>query len=796
MLTPPAERARRHIASVLTAALVAAVVVVIVAPSVTWVAEMGVVRERLRFRPSAEGPGRVETPRVLTGAFNTIGVSVAATSVRGPVLVRWKDSTGWSGWRELEIDGDHGPDPATSEAAHSAGGTEVVSDPIWVGEATGYQVSLPAGASNDAEALLVGPTGGRISIETPEAAAAALNQPAIRARSAWGARAPSAHIDDAAELKMAVVHHSATGNAYGPDDVPGILRSLQAFHMVGRGWSDIGYNLVVDRYGRIWEGRDGSIDRLSIGAHSSGFNTSNVGIVILGDFSAGSPTNEALRGVADVIAWKFANYGVDPASTIDYTSYGSPTIPAGVTRNFPRVVRHRDVGATACPGSALASRIDQLRQLVALRYPEASSPAGVVDTVAGSRAILARGWAIDPNTSDPVEVHAYLDGVGHNLGQADDDRPDLAVTFPRTGPAHGFSHVFEAQSPGVHRLCVFAINTGPGSNRLLRCEDVVVPTGPPTGLIDEARLGPDGQLTVRGWSVDPDVADPLETHVYLDGVGINLGPTADERGDLLGPFPLSGVRHGFHWTTEVSDAPHRVCVFAINKGPGSNTLLGCRDLSPPRGSPIGSVDVLSAGPDGTMGVSGWAIDPDVSRSIPIHLYVDGEGADLGPTNLERADVAAAQPGYGPRHGFASIRSGLSPGTHQGCVFAIDTTGDPHTLLGCRSVTVPSGSPYGVVDAMTTSGRKVRVQGWAIDPDTAASVGIHVYVDGVGVDAGRADDDRPDIDVAFPGYGPEHGFSWRSATLAEGSHEVCVFAIDAAGGHPNTLLSCASVTVQG
>ncbi|MCC6226222.1 MAG: N-acetylmuramoyl-L-alanine amidase [Microthrixaceae bacterium] len=795
----PADRPPRRTAVLAAAAVIGGCLLAVVAPSLSWVADQGVVRERLRFPSTTERSAGLDSGPVSTTSFNTLGVSVAAGSVPGPISVRWKGSAGWSEWRDLEVDEGHGPDPDSTEAAPPIASddesVEVVTDPIWVGEATGYQVRLPAGSRPDADVLLVRPTGGRVNLDAPTAGAGTLNQPAIRSRAEWGARAPSAQIGEASELKMAVVHHSATANAYGPADVAGILRSLQAFHMAGRGWSDLGYNLVVDRFGRIWEGRDGSIDRLSVGAHSEGFNTANVGIMVLGDFSAASPTAESMRGVAEVIAWKFANYGVDPASSVDYTSNGSPTIPAGVTRNFPRVVRHRDVGSTACPGAALAAKIEELRALVALRYPEASSPAGVVDTAGGSRAILLRGWAIDPNTSASVEIHAYLDGVGHNLGPASDDRPDLAATFPRTGAAHGFSHVFEGQSPGLHRLCVFAINQGPGSNRLLRCSDVTVPTGAPTGMIDIAGLGPDGQLTVRGWSVDPDVRDPLETHVYVDGVGTNLGRTSEERGDLVGPFPLSGLGHGFSWTTQVSDAPHRVCVFAINEGPGTNALLGCRDLLPPRGAPIGNVERIEPGPDGTLDVGGWAVDPDVSSAIPIHLYVDGVGVDLGPTTVDRPDVAAQHPGYGPRHGFAASRSGLSPGGHEVCVFAIDVTGDPNRLLACRRVGTPSGPPIGWVDAIARSGRRVVVEGWAIDPDTAASTEIHVYVDGVGANAGWADDPRLDVGAAFAGYGAAHGFRWRSPTLPVGTHEVCVFALDALGSQPNSLLTCGSVTIE-
>ncbi len=56
---------------------------------------------------------------------------------------------------------------------------------------------------------------------------------------------------------------------------------------------------------------------------------------------------------------------------------------------------------------------------------------------------------------------------------------------------------------------------------------------------------------------------------------------------------------------------------------------------------------------------------------------------------------------------------------------------------------------------------VSVSGWAIDPDTAAPISVHVYVGSVG-EAIIADGVREDVGAAFPGYGAQHGFTWSDS----------------------------------
>src|SRR5690606_3791620 len=88
------------------------------------------------------GPGGVVTAQPVA-RFEVFGVSDDAFPAGSATLdVRFHDADGWSEWFELHRSPDHAPDRGTAEAA--AG--RVASEPIWVGEADGYQLRAPGSA--------------------------------------------------------------------------------------------------------------------------------------------------------------------------------------------------------------------------------------------------------------------------------------------------------------------------------------------------------------------------------------------------------------------------------------------------------------------------------------------------------------------------------------------------------------------------------------------------------------------------------------------------------------------------
>jgi hypothetical protein len=87
---------------------------------------------------------------------------------------------------------------------------------------------------------------------------------------------------------------------------------------------------------------------------------------------------------------------------------------------------------------------------------------------------------------------------------------------------------------------------------------------------------------------------------------------------------------------------------------------------------------------------------------------------------------------------------------------------------------------------------VTVSGWAIDPDTAASTLVHIYT-GTTLTEAAANLSRPDIAIAYPGYGAAHGFSATYA-VASGQKTICVYGIEIAGSGSNSLRGCRVITV--
>ena len=194
----------------------------------------------------------------------------------------------------------------------SGEGDRPASDPVWVGAGEGFELSLPADVT-EATVHLVRDTEVEASAPAPEAASTeAYDIPSVRPRSAWGAGPYHGTVAVADELDQAVVHHTVNGNGYTAAQVPSMLRSIQAYHQDSRGWDDIGYNFVVDRFGTVWEARARSLYEPVIGAHARDHNDGSVGVAYLGDGRSPGLTSTAVTNLGRFLGWKMNLHGAAP----------------------------------------------------------------------------------------------------------------------------------------------------------------------------------------------------------------------------------------------------------------------------------------------------------------------------------------------------------------------------------------------------------------------------------------------------------------------------------------------------
>ena len=310
----------------------------------------------------------------------------------------------------------------------------------------------------------------------------------------------------------------------------------------------------------------------------------------------------------------------------------------------------------------------------------------------------------------------------------------------------------------------------------------------PFGSIDRLFSPASGQIAVTGWALDPDTDASIDVHVYVDGRATRA-LTADESRPDIGALHGRGDAHGYATTIGAAAGQHQVCVYALDSTGGPSASLGCGTVAVVNQQPVGALDGVAAAGVGSVRVQGWALDPDTTASIKVHVYVDGRYDRQLVAGGSRPDVGRAY-GLGDAHGVDATFA-LRDGTHQVCLYAIDATGGANPQLGCRSVTVNNKAPIGSLDEVGSVQGKIHVRGWGLDPDTTDSIYLHVYVDGTYQRSVRATGDRPDVAAAY-GKGAAHGLD-TTLDAAPGRHEVCLYAIDATGGG-NPRLGCQQVVV--
>ncbi|MFE3115738.1 FG-GAP-like repeat-containing protein [Streptomyces niveus] len=381
---------------------------------------------------SKGGANERELPSTSTEPFSLVGVGwdSASAEIDGVAQVRTREAKSgkWSGWQSLELD-SHGPD-------EPEGAARGASEPLWVGPSTAVQVrvesdkALPkslklhmvdpgvsaAEAKNPADAVLdsaafaveetaspspgdsvtpsdvptvvpTEPAGSATPTDTatpdpsptptkPTAPPSTVKRPPIIDRAQWGADEtmvadPAEYID---KVQAVYIHHTVGSNNYSCAESAALVRGIMTYHVKTEGWNDLGYNFLVDKCGRIFEGRGGGADLPVKGAHTYGFNSYSTGIALLGDFegdaatgkAAGRPTTAAQQSAARVAAWKLGQYGGNPKGSVTLVAQGDTgKYSEGQKATMSVISGHRDAFATACPGKNLYAKLPAIRDFAA-----------------------------------------------------------------------------------------------------------------------------------------------------------------------------------------------------------------------------------------------------------------------------------------------------------------------------------------------------------------------------------------------------------------------------------------------
>ena len=349
---------------------------------------------RTNQAPATKGLVALSDPQPVRG-YATVGVTwkhgVEYAEDHLAVQVRTEKNGTWSDWMDAAYHDEHGPNGGSTEEevrderpgtdaliigdvdrvqmrAETTDGTTppdlrlAVIDP-GTGTMTKAAPAIdtsklpdPAGSEDpatggDPQATGAGEAQDTVALSAMKVAA----KPYIYSRAQWGAneRLREQSAPAYGTVKTGFIHHTVNANTYTSAQVPALLRGIYAYHTQSRGWRDIGYNYLVDRFGRIWEGRYGGVGSPVVGAHTSGYNEVSFAMSAIGNYDIAAPPQAVLNAYARLFAWKLSLYNIPANAPRVYVK----------NRWLQAINGHRDVGQTACPGRYLYAKLPYVRTL-------------------------------------------------------------------------------------------------------------------------------------------------------------------------------------------------------------------------------------------------------------------------------------------------------------------------------------------------------------------------------------------------------------------------------------------------
>lgn len=305
--------------------------------------------------------GTVQRP-----GFSIHHVGITWSGPASPGRLRLHDADGWH----------DGPQVSPTDAGSDTPDRHACL--VHVGAYDAYEL-VPAAGVSDAEVHAINTVDGPATRQAPDRMRRRLGCRYL-SRSGWGADESLRFAPDGTEIfppayvdvQTLTVHHTVTLNS--DPDPAATVRAIYVFQAVTETWGDIGYHLLIDEAGVVYEGRWSGSDGTPVfgprpvgpnpsmvnAAHVGGFNAGNVGVALLGDLTTTGPTPAARRSLITVLAVLARVTDLDPLGT---THYVNPI--SGATRTVPTIAGHREWAATECPGNTFSPLLPAVRADVA-----------------------------------------------------------------------------------------------------------------------------------------------------------------------------------------------------------------------------------------------------------------------------------------------------------------------------------------------------------------------------------------------------------------------------------------------
>ncbi len=360
------------------------------------------------------GGGRFRSAQLPTTTHSMVAFTWTGTA-EPRIQIKSRRGGTWGAWQTAGILHDL-PDLGSGEGTDVAG-----TDLLWIGDSDGIQIHVAGGRPRDLTLVLLHPSRERGDelldadasrrTTSPQARAQpTVPRPSIVSRKTWGADeslrdGPPRYNET---IKQVHIHHTVSTNTYAKADVAGLIRGMYRYHTHNLGWSDLGYNFLVDRFGRTWEGRAGGAAKAVRGAHTLGFNDTSTGVSVIGNFDLVKPGRPIVDAIAAIAAWKLDLYGRKADGFVRVTSEGSDKYSASRVVKLPAIDGHRDTNDTACPGQNLYDVLPTIRrrtQAVIDRHRNAAEPITITRaaSLTGTPA-LGETMRVDPGTYTPTDA--------------------------------------------------------------------------------------------------------------------------------------------------------------------------------------------------------------------------------------------------------------------------------------------------------------------------------------------------------------------------------------------------------